>query len=221
MAKERQKVWDLPTRIFHWLLVVLLAFAWWSAEVRDMEWHLRAGMAVVVLIVFRILWGLFGTSTARFAQFVKGPAAVWSYVRPSTPSHDTIGHNPLGGWSVIFMLLLVAVVVVTGLFAVDIDGIDSGPLSYMVSFDQGRTASAVHDFSFHLLQLVVVVHVLAIIFYLVVKRRNLMGPMITGSQKVREGGPVEMAVFVSPWRLLVAVVLALLVAYGVWDGFRF
>lgn len=218
----RQFVWDWPTRIFHWLLVVLIAFAWYSAEVdRDMEWHTRAGIAVLALLAFRILWGLFGTSTARFSQFVKGPGAVWSYVRPGSDSPLALGHNPIGGWSVIVMLVLAIVVVVAGLFAVDIDGIDSGTLSHLVSFDQGRTASAIHELSFNLLVAVIAIHILAIIFYLVVKRRNLIGPMVTGFQRTSEGGAAASAVRAPWWRLVLAVVVALLVAYGVWDGFRF
>ena len=107
---DRQHVWDLPTRIFHWLLVVLLGFSWWSAENHHMDWHRISGIIVFGLIVFRILWGLFGTSTARFSQFLKGPRTVWSYVRPSGSARTVaIGHNPLGGWSVIAMLLLLCV----------------------------------------------------------------------------------------------------------------
>src|SRR5690349_10225162 len=124
MAGEgrRQFVWDRPIRLFHWLLVLLIAGAWYSAEVdRNMDWHLRAGMAVLLLLVFRIIWGLIGTSTARFSQFVKGPRAIWSYIRPGSDSPVAVGHNPIGGWSVIVMLLLTVTVVVAGLFAVDID----------------------------------------------------------------------------------------------------
>lgn len=223
MADEaaRQLVWDWPTRIFHWLLVVLIAFAWWSGEEHDLVWHTRAGMALVLLLVFRILWGLFGTSTARFSQFVKGPGAVWSYVRPSSTSPVAVGHNPLGGWSVIVMLLLSVVVVVTGLFANDIDGMDSGPLNHLVDFDQGETATAIHDFSFDLLLVVIAIHILAIIYYLVVRRRNLIGPMVTGFQRISEGGADGSAVLVPRWRVVVALLVAVLLAYGVWNGFRF
>ena len=222
MANEaaRQLVWDWPTRIFHWLLVVLIAFAWWTGEEHDLVWHNRAGMALVVLLVFRILWGLFGTSTARFSQFVKGPGSVWSYVRPSSTAPLPIGHNPIGGWSVIVMLLLVLVVVVTGLFANDIDGMDSGPLNYLVSYEQGELATAIHDYSFDLLLVVVAIHILAIIYYLVVRRRNLIGPMVTGFQS-SEGGADGSAVLVPRWRVLAALLVAVLLAYGVWNGFRF
>jgi cytochrome b len=219
---DRQHVWDFPTRIFHWLLVILLAFSWWSAENFEMEWHRRSGLAIVGLILFRILWGLFGSSTARFAQFLKGPGAVLSYIRPSTSEQSVaIGHNPLGGWSVVIMLLLLVVQTVSGLFAVDIDGIESGPLSYLVDFDQGRTASSIHEISFNVLLAVVVLHVLAVLFYLVVKRRNLIGPMVTGFRRVPDGSSVPSAALAPRWRLAAAIVLAALVVYGVANGFRF
>jgi cytochrome b len=218
---QRQFVWDIPTRIFHWLLVVLLGFSWWSAETYHLDWHRYSGITVLGLVAFRLLWGLFGTSTARFAQFVKGPGAVVSYVRPSSQVPVPIGHNPLGGWSVIVMLLLLLVQVTSGLFAVDIDGIESGPLSHLVDFDQGRTASAIHEFSFNLLLIVVALHIIAIMFYLVVRRRNLVGPMITGFQRVSEGGAGVSAVRVPNWRLVVTILAAALLAYGVWNGFRF
>jgi cytochrome b len=119
------------------------------------------------------------------------------------------------------MLLLLLVQAGAGLFAVDIDGSDSGPLSPLASFDEGRPASEIHELSFNLLLIVIAIHILAIIFYLVVKRRNLIGPMITGYQRANEIGPVGSAVRVPWWRVVVALVVAFLVAYGVWDGFRF
>lgn len=218
---QRQFVWDFPTRIFHWLLAVLLGFSWWSAETYHLDWHRYSGITVLGLVAFRLLWGLFGTSTARFSQFVKGPGTVISYVRPSSQLPVPVGHNPLGGWSVIVMLVLLMVQVTAGLFAVDIDGIESGPLSHLVDFDRGRTASAIHDFTFDLLLVVVALHIIAIIFYLVVRRRNLVGPMVTGFQRVSEGGAMGSAVRVPGWRLVVTIFVAVLLAYGVWNGFRF
>jgi len=218
---ERQFVWDLPTRIFHWVLVILLGFSWWSAENHRLDLHFYSGITVVGLVIFRLLWGLFGTSTARFSEFVKGPGTVMSYVRPSSSSPVPVGHNPLGGWSVIVMLLVLLVQVGTGLFATDIDGLDSGPLSHLVDFDQSRTAAEIHEISFNVLLALVILHVLAIFFYLIVKRRNLIGPMVTGFRKGAEGGVAVSVVAASPWRLLIAVIVAALFAYGVWNGFRF
>jgi cytochrome b len=218
---QRQLVWDIPTRVFHWLLVGLLLFSWWSAETYHLDWHQYSGITVLALLIFRILWGLIGTNTARFSQFVRGPGAVISYVRPSSTDAFPIGHNPVGGWSVVLMLLLLLVQVGTGLFAVDVDGIESGPLSYMVDFDQGRTASAIHHLSFTLLLLVGALHIVAILFYLFVKRRNLVGPMITGSQQMAGTAEADSAVLVPRWRVVVAAIIAILIAYWVKNGLKF
>jgi cytochrome b len=222
MSQPSQLVWDVPTRLFHWSLVALLGFSWWSAETDHMDWHRYSGITVCGLIVFRILWGFVGTSTARFAQFVKGPRAVWSYVRSNDATAQPVaGHNPLGGWSVIALLLMVSVQFISGLFAVDLDGIESGPLSDLVTFDQGRWAAKVHEISFNLLLALVVVHVAAVLFYLVAKRRNLIRAMITGVQPAEELGSSATAMLVPRWRLIVAVVMSALLAYGVAKGFRF
>lgn len=215
----RQYVWDVPTRLFHWLLVGLIGFSWWSAEMRYMDWHLISGLTVCALLVFRILWGAFGTATARFSQFVKGPRAISAYLR-SSDAETPVGHNPLGALSVIALLLVLAVMVITGLFAVDIDGIDSGPLSYLVDFDQGRTAADIHHLSFTALQILVALHVLAILFYLVRRKRNLTWTMITGSEPLGEGEgrPVDR---VHPWRLAVAIAVAAGVAWWIAGGAQF
>lgn len=183
----RRYVWDGPTRLFHWLLVGLIGFSWWSAENHHMDWHYKSGLAVVGLLVFRLLWGLFGTSTARFRQFLKGPRAVWLYLRGGASA--AIGHNPLGGWSVVALLLSLATQVGSGLITVDVDGLESGPLSHLVSFDQGRNAASIHDASFNVLLALTAVHVLAIVYYLVVKRRNLTSAMIVGYERSEQ--PVD------------------------------
>ncbi len=222
MAKSlRQYVWDFPTRAFHWLLVALLGFCWWSAESDHMDWHLLAGLAACGLLIFRILWGIFGTSTARFAQFVKGPRAIWSYLRPGdvAPRVAPIGHNPLGGLSVIALLLVLATQIVSGLLAVDVDGIESGPLSWLVDFDQGRLAADIHHISFTVLQVLVVVHVLAILFYLLVRRKNLIWAMIIGTQPITDGEPAGVA-RVALWRLAVAILAAAALTWWISGGAR-
>lgn len=217
----RQYVWDFPTRAFHWLLVALLGFSWWSAETDHMDWHLLSGLAVCGLLIFRILWGVFGTGTARFAQFVKGPRAMWSYLRPGegAPRAAAIGHNPLGGLSVVALLLVLAVQTISGLLAVDIDGIESGQLSRLVDFDQGRLAAQIHHTCFTVLQALVVLHVVAILFYLLVRRRNLIWPMIIGTQSIADGEP-EAVARVGLWRLAVAILVAAAMAWWIAGGAR-
>lgn len=198
----RQFVWDLPVRLFHWVLVVLIGFSWWCAENYHMDWHRLSGQAVLFLIAFRLIWGVVGSDTARFAYFVKGPGAIRAYLTDKQ-APASVGHNPLGGWSVIAMLAILGTQVVSGLFAVDIDGIESGPLSHLVDFDQGRLASAIHGVCFTVLQGLIVLHVLAVVFYLAVRRRNLIGPMVTGSFAtqapiaVRRAGPLALLVALS------------------------
>ena len=135
------RVWDLPIRLFHWLLVVLLAFSWWSAEQREMAWHLWSGSILLGLLIFRILWGFIGGSTALFSDFVTSPHNAVAYLRKPS-STAPIGHNPLGGYSVIAMLTLLTAQISSGLLAVDIDGIESGPLSFLVTFESGRDRSS-------------------------------------------------------------------------------
>lgn len=184
------KVWDLPTRLFHWLIVLLIGFSWWSAETGHMDWHYRSGISALILLVFRVQWGFLGSSTARFSNFLRSPAKVLAYLRRPRDSIHAPGHNPLGGYSVIGMLLTLSAQIGTGLFAVDVDGIESGPLSYLVSFDQGRVAATIHHLTFSVLQGLVVLHLLAIAYYRLRGRRLIM-PMVTGRDPQLQAGSGE------------------------------
>jgi cytochrome b len=211
----RQYVWDGPTRLFHWLLVGLIGFSWWSAENAHMDWHYKSGLAICGLVVFRLLWGFFGSTTARFRQFVKGPRGVWSYVRGTRPA--SIGHSPLGGLSVIALLLAVGTQATSGLFTVDVDGLESGPLSHLVSFDQGRVAASIHDISFNVLLALMALHIVAIAYYLVVKRRNLIGAMVVGYERTAQ--PIDMSR--GGWlRLVLAIAAAALLTWWIAGGAR-
>lgn len=222
--KVTVRVWDLPIRVVHWALVGLLGFSWYSAEAGQMEWHRWSGYGATALIVFRLIWGFAGSSTARFASFVRGPAAVGAVLaklgerRPASG----IGHNPLGGWSVIALLLVLAAQVGSGLFAVDIDGLESGPLSDLVSFETGRAMAEFHDLSFAVLQGLVLLHVAAIVFYAVYKRDNLLGAMITGKRRMAEAPAGSASAFTpAPLaRFLVSAALAAALAWFVANGLR-
>lgn len=210
------KVWDLPTRLFHWLIVLLVGFSWWSAETGQMDWHYKSGMMALVLVAFRVVWGLIGGSTARFAQFVKSPAAVIAYWRRPRGAPQAAGHNPLGGYSVVALLLLLVIQIGTGIFAVDVDGIESGPLSHLVSFDQGRAAAEVHHLAFSLLQVLVALHVLAIAYYRL-RGRNLMLPMVTGRDPQLAGGEGELVR--AGWlRFVIAAAIAFALGWWVSAG---
>ena len=205
------KVCDLPTRLFHWSIVLQVGFSWWSAETGHMDWHYRSGLAALVLLVFRVAWGFVGGSTARFAHFVRSPGAVLAYVQAPAPP-PRAGHNPLGGYSVIALLLLLTVQVGTGLLAVDTDGLESGPLSYLVSFEQGRAAAEVHELAFAALQGLVVLHLFAILWYRL-RGRKLIGPMVTGRDAQLAAGSAEVTGG-GPLRAL--LVLALALGFGWW-----
>ena len=212
------RVWDGPTRLFHWLLLGLVCFSWGSAEYGKMDMHRISGSIVLGMIIFRVIWGFIGGSTARFGNFLRSPGRVLAYLRSDNGGARTAGHNPIGGYSVLAMLLLLAVQVGTGLFAVYIAGLESGPLSYLVSFDQGRTAAEIHELSFTLLQIVVAVHIIAVLFYLLVRKRNLIVPMFNGSDRQLDTaqGSLVKASFA---RLAVAIAISAAFAWWTSKGF--
>lgn len=172
-------VWDRPTRLFHWLLVALIAFSWWSGENKQLDWHIWSGLAVLTLLIFRFLWGLFGSSTARFAGFVRGPRGVVAYLRDQR-SWQAPGHSPLGALSVVALLLVIALQVGLGLFATDEDGFNAGPLATLVSGDTSDAAAALHKTLFNVLLGLIGLHLAAIAYYRLFRGKKLIGPMITG-----------------------------------------
>jgi cytochrome b len=175
-ADRRQPVWDLPIRLFHWLLAALIGFSWWSVKYHHTDWHLYSGFAILTLLLFRLLWGVVGSSTARFTSFVRGPAAIRDYLRGRWTG---IGHSPLAALSVLAMLAAVAVQVGLGLIAEDEDGIYAGPLANLVSVDTSDQARHLHEALFNVILGLIILHVAAVIFYQL-RGRKLIAPMITG-----------------------------------------
>lgn len=213
-----RKIWDAPTRLVHWALVVLIPFAWWSHH-DHMDWHRASGYAVLGLMIFRVLWGFVGSTSARFAHFVRGPRATLAYLPTllNRSRSNFPGHNPLGGWSALILLGTLISQVVSGLFAVDVDGLESGPLSDRVDFDTGRQFARWHETSFTVLQILIVVHIAAVIFYLVYKRSNLIRSMITGLGPVDANQPLMFA----SWRRIVLIaIIAALIVWSAAAGFR-
>ncbi len=216
----KQKVWDAPTRLVHWLFVFCVAFSWWTVENDRMDLHYASGMTLVGLLVFRIYWGFAGPETARFSKFVKGPGAIASYlgklVKPNYRA--AFGHNPLGALSVVAILGALITQVGLGLFASDTDGLESGPLSRYVDYDFAKDAGDLHEDFFTVLLVLIALHVAAIVFYLVVKRTNLVGPMFTGRRRAEDvEGPAAGIAPVPLWRFAIGVALAVGV---VWAIFR-
>lgn len=187
-AEER--VWDLPTRIFHWALVVSVATGWALGEFRSfstINYHFYLGYTTAGLIVFRLIWGLVGPRSARLSALFPGPAEIIRYLtnlKNREPS-ALAGHSPLGSLAVLAILASLIVQVSTGLFAEDDALFSEGPLSYLVSEKTVQFCNAIHALNSKVLLGLVVLHVAALVFYLVWKRENLIRPMITGWKLVR------------------------------------
>jgi cytochrome b len=206
------RIWDWPLRLTHWLFVFCIAVSWWSAEQHAMDWHRYSGYALLGLLIFRIYWGFAGSSSARFSQFIRGPGKLIAYFREPRGAPRDAGHNPLGGWSVAAMLILMLSQVVIGLFVSDVDGLESGPLSHLVSFETSRTLADVHEIVFNAILALIALHIAAILFYLLVKRDNLIGAMVTGRRR-----NVQIAAMMPApaWRVIPGVVLATAIVWWV------
>ena len=176
-------IWDLPVRLFHWSLVVLVVISWTTAEIGGdaMIYHLWSGYTILTLLLFRLLWGCWGSTHARFSDFVRGPGAAIGYgralLRGETPFYR--GHNPLGGWMVILLLLVLSLQAGTGLFAND-DIFIEGPLYPWVSKAGSDFLTRLHKLNFDLLLILIGLHLLAALFYFFGKHENLILPMLTG-----------------------------------------
>jgi cytochrome b len=205
------RVWDLPTRAFHWALAVLVSVAWISGTLGRMEIHLLAGYGVLALVLFRIFWGVLGSDSARFTTFLRGPRAAFAHlgeILRRRPDHDTT-HNALGGYAVALMLIVLVVQAGSGLFADD-DILTMGPLSQYVPGSVVRLATGIHKLNSNLILGVVLLHLVAIAAYALLFRRDLVRPMITGMKQLPPGTPAPR--LSSAW---LAVALLLLCAAAV------
>ena len=209
---RRMKVWDLPVRLFHWAMVVLILAAWVTQYVNQMDLHMWIGESILALLLFRLMWGVIGSDTARFTRFVRSPLTALRYLaRLGRREPDRqIGHNAAGGWMVIVMLGLIGVQAGTGLFSND-DGDTDGPLRDLVTKHQSDWLSHIHNLNFKAIEAVIVLHVLAIVVYAVLKRQNLVRPMVTGTKLMPADVPAP--TLVNPlWAVLtLAVALGLVV----------
>jgi cytochrome b len=216
-VEERRMVWDLPLRVFHWLLVTGLVTSWATAEAgfEWMEIHLRLGYFTIGLLVFRLIWGVIGPRHARFSSFIVGPRESWRYARALFAHRPlyAVGHNPLGGLMVLMMLLLVAMQVATGLFASD-DIAFYGPYNPAVSGATASFLTRIHHANFNWILAAATLHVLAIGFYFFVKRLNLVAPMLTGMKPAAMVPHAEAIMSSELWKAMVAILISAGVVYG-------
>jgi len=215
------RVWDLPTRLFHWLLALAVAGSVISAKIGGaaMAWHFRFGYVVLTLIVFRVLWGLVGGRWSRFASFIYAPSTLWHYLRylrGQSPARETldVGHSPTGALSVFALLAIVAVQLGTGLVADD-EIANQGPLIRYVSGETSLLATSWHKTWGQWLVLgLVALHITAIAFYFFKKRINLVGPMVSGDKQLPASTPASTDGVTQ--RLLATVVLVLCLGLAWW-----
>jgi len=189
-------VWDLPLRLFHWLLAILITVSWISVTSggNAMQIHVLSGYTVLTLLLFRILWGFFGGTHARFSAFVRSPRAAIRYLRAlrgdGSPPH--LGHNPAGAWSVLAMLTVLLVQVGTGLFSND-DIATEGPLAKLISKAVSDRITGIHHLNVKILYALIGLHLSAVAFYFFHRRENLVKPMFTGFKDASAGAGGETA----------------------------
>ena len=184
MSEHKVAVWDWPVRLTHWGFVLLLPAMWWTAENGEMGWHMRLGLVLLALVLFRILWGFFGSDTARFANFVRSPVTAFKHlIGRSDFDERTIGHSPSGAWSVLALLTATLAQIIMGLFAGDPYDGATGPLNAAVGVLTADMLTDWHETFFWVLVGLIAIHVAAVLYYQFVARQKLIEPMVTGQRK--------------------------------------
>src|SRR5579871_1820699 len=181
------RVWDLPVRLYHWLIVVLIAAAYATWRLNWMVWHGWIGDLTLALLLFRLLWGFFGSETARFSHFLTSPRAAFQhlkYIFLREPDRQ-VGHNPAGGWMVLLLLALLLAEALTGIYVAN-DIADVGPLTAIVPAAAADAIDVSHAIIWNVLLAAIAVHVLAIAGYAAVKGQDLVRPLITGTKTMPE-----------------------------------
>lgn len=215
-ATVRVRVWDLPTRAFHWTLVLAVVSLVISAEVDALVWHMRIGLGVGALLVFRVVWGVVGGRWSRFDAFVRTPGTIRRYLQGQVQpgDHFEVGHNPLGALSVLALLALLALQVASGLVADD-EVATTGPLNRFVSSATASLATGWHaELGKLILIVLVLLHVGAIVYYRRKKQINLVTPMITGDKQLPADTPASTDTLAT--RLRAVALLAACLALAAW-----
>ena len=222
--KTTVQAWDLPTRLFKWLLVLLVLLAWASNKYGSATpaWHIWNGYAILVLIVFRVLWGFFGGSTARFSAFVGSPSAAFAYLRAQGRGLKLryLGHNPAGAWMVLALLAAIAAQACLGLYSADQDRlIIEGPLAKTVSDQTVDFAAHWHRLGFNLILALITIHIAAALIYDLFGRSGLIRAMVTGRKPAAAYQDMRETLPGSPTRALIALLAAIAIVFGGIDLF--
>jgi cytochrome b len=186
-AQRPVLVWDVPVRLFHWLVAVLVLSAYVTSRLNWMDWHVRIGEALLTLVFFRLLWGCFGSQTARFRNFVASPSSAFQHLRHAfhREADLQVGHNPAGGWMVLLLLALLLGETLSGLY-INNDVADEGPLTEWVPAPVANAIESLHSILWDVLLAAVALHILVIALYAVIKGHNLLRPMLTGRKNLPE-----------------------------------
>ena len=206
MLKDLRLVWDLPVRVFHWLLVLLIIALYVTAKLGTewTPWHMRLGKFMIGMLIFRLIWGLIGPRHARFANFIRGPGAMLRYLKGGITS---VGHNPLGAGMVILMLLLLVVQVSTGLFSTD-DVVWQGPYYPSVSNALAEKLTAIHHLNFKFIEAAIVLHLCAILYYHFVKKERLVPAMFHGGKPATYVPEQDAIASSQLWKALLVIAVA-------------
>ena len=212
-APRKLRVWDLPTRLFHWSLLALVLISWFSGGEDDTAFiHRLSGMALAGLIVFRVIWGFVGGQHARFAAFFPNPVKIFAHLKNVAAGKPErhLGHNPVGGVAVFLLLASVSACVITGLFSSG-EGI-TGP--FVTKF--GLDMSEIHELTFRVLQAVVALHLLGVVVESWLVKDALVPAMVTGRKTHRAGEPGTDAKPGSVLGLVLALIIGASTAAGLW-----
>ncbi len=215
---RRERVWDLPLRLFHWCLTIAVSVSIYTGLTggfKEMDYHMWSGYTIITLLTFRVGWGFFGSHHARFMSFISLPGA-FTYLRQLLQKSAPVvtGHNPLGGLSIVAMLIAFSVQAGTGLFAND-DIMIEGPLAYMVSEDTSDTLTAIHHFNIWIIYILLGMHLTAIAGYELLGRQRLILAMITGKKRITDDSEVG-----APTKPLTELLIAM-VLLGIAGGFTY
>lgn len=214
-------VWDLPTRLFHWIQALLFVALWITGTEGPLDWHMWLGEALLAMLLFRIAWGFVGSRHSRFVDFVARRQAARKHLlevariarngpEESDRVEPHVGHTPLGGWMILALLALMTLQCVTGLFATD-EIVTDGPLNHLVSGRAGRILTVIHSLAFNIIMTLIVVHIAAAFFYLLRKRENLILPLVTGRVNLSEVAARHETPLAGMWRAALVFAIAIAV----------